>query len=222
MAAKQRVKKGLGDTVTKAFKHLKKVDPVLYQAALPHRKDLTERYAHRRGYKPNDLYAALAGSIVSQQLSTKAADTIWERLKVACRGEVTPEAIKKLRVPTMRKAGLSAAKSKTLKELSLAILDGRLDLLSLRKVPEAEAIEKLSEIWGIGTWTAEMFLMFALEREDVFSSKDLGLMRAIEQLYGVPPNSKPQVYEAIAVTWSPHRTFASRVLWRTRDVKMPG
>jgi DNA-3-methyladenine glycosylase II len=118
----------------------------------------------------------------------------------------------------MRKAGLSAAKAKTLKELSRAILDGRLDLVALRKLPEEEAVAKLSEVWGIGRWTAEMFLMFALEREDVFSPGDLGLIRAMELLYGIEPNSKAHVYEAIAVRWSPHRTFACRVLWRIRDV----
>ncbi len=198
------------------MQHFKKVDPVFYKAALPHHPHITG--TTRRGYKKNDLFAKLAGSIVSQQLSTKAADTIWERLKVACKGEVTPETIKKLRTTSMRKAGLSAAKTKTLKELSQAILSEKLDLVSLKKHPEEEAVAKLSEVWGIGRWTAEMFLMFALEREDIFSPGDLGLLRAMEELYGIPKNSKITVYEEIAVKWSPHRTFACRVLWRLRDV----
>jgi len=197
------------------MRHFKAADPVLYRAALPHHRHIS--LEHRRGYRKNDLFAKLVGSIVSQQLSTKAADTIWGRLKDACGGAVTPEAIKKLRTPTMRKAGLSAAKVKTLKELSAAILSGRLDLAALKKLPEEEAIAKLSAVWGIGRWTAEMFLMFALDREDVFSLGDLGLIRAMEELYGIPKNSKPQVYEAVAIKWSPHRTFACRVLWRLRD-----
>lgn len=208
-----------GQSRNSPMEHFKKADPLLYKAALPHHAEITG--THRRGYPKDDLFAKLAGSIVSQQLSTKAADTIWERLKEACKGSVTPEAITRLRLPTMRKAGLSGAKSKTLKELSRAILTGDLDLASLRKLPEEDAIAKLSQVWGIGKWTAEMFLMFALDRKDIFSPGDLGLLRAMEQIYGIPPNSKIHVYEAIAVKWSPHRSFACRVLWRVRDVPSP-
>lgn len=204
------------DTGEDAMLHLKKVDPILHKAALPHQEELAGRVQSRRptGQK---LFAALASSVTGQQLSTKAADTIWGRLVVACGGEVTPEAIKRLRVPTLRKAGLSAAKVKTLKELSKAVLSGTLNLPALAKVPEQEAIAQLSSIWGIGTWTAEMFLMFALERTDVFSPGDLGLRRSIEALYGLPKDVHIKELEAIAIRWSPHRTFASRVLWRVRD-----
>jgi DNA-3-methyladenine glycosylase II len=200
-----------------ALAHFREHDPVLYRAALPHAAALGPRVRHRRGYARDDLFAALAGAVVGQQLSTKAADTIWGRLKDACKGEVTPEAIKRLRLPTLRKAGLSAAKAKSLKELSSAVLSGALDLPSLRTVPEEEAIASLSAVWGIGRWTAEMFLMFALEREDVFSVGDLGLRRGVEFLYGLPKDAPLRDIEAIAASWSPHRTFASRVLWRVRD-----
>ena len=121
----------------------------------------------------------------------------------------------------MRKAGLSNAKVKTLKELSKAVLSGGLELVALRKLPEEDAIARLSRVWGIGRWTAEMFLMFALEREDVFSPGDLGLIRSMEMLYGIEPNSKAHVYEAVALAWAPHRSFASRILWRVRDVPSP-
>lgn len=197
--------------------HLQKVDSILFSAALPHHQTVTDVTEHRRGYRRTDLFASLAGSIVSQQLSTKAADSIWQRLKSACDGAVTPDALLKLRTPTLRKAGLSAAKVKSLKELSKAIRTGELDLLALKHLPESVAVEKLSRIWGIGYWTAEMFLMFALRREDVFSSGDLALVRAIESLYGIPKDSKKEAYEAIASRWSPYRTFASRILWKTRD-----
>src|ERR1700751_1188657 len=99
-----------------ALLHLKKTDPILYKASLPHAEEILSKKGHRRSYQ--QLFDALAGSIVGQQLSTKAADTIWSRLKAACGGQVTPEAILKLRIPTLRKAGLSAAKVKSLKELS--------------------------------------------------------------------------------------------------------
>lgn len=206
------------DAIAAALLHLKKADPVLYQAARLHAADLKGRYAKKRRYSGDELFAALAASVTGQQLSTKAADTIWARVEAACKGPVTPEAIKKLRLPTLRKVGLSAAKAKTLKELSSAVLSRTLDLNALRKMPEEDAIAKLSSIWGIGRWTAEMFLMFALERADVFSPGDLGLRRSIEALYGLPKDVPIKELEAIAVKWSPHRTFASRVLWRIRDV----
>lgn len=199
--------------------HFKKVDPVFHQVALPHYDAVLARKGHRRGY--TELFAYLAGSIVSQQLSTKAADTIWNRLKEACKGEVTPEAIQKLRLPTMRKAGLSAAKSKSLKELSKAVLSGEVDFKKLKNMPEEEAITALSNVWGIGHWTAEMFLMFGLERPDVFSPGDLGLVRSMEAIYGLPKDSPKQVYIEIAERWSPHRTLACLILWRIRDVPSP-
>lgn len=202
--------------VTAALLHLKKVDPVLHKAALPFKEHLSGRPSTKR-YTGQALFSSLAASVTGQQLSTKAADTIWGRLVVACKGEVTPEAIQKLRLPTMRKAGLSAAKSKTLKELSKAVRSGEFNLLALRKMPEEEAITKLSSVRGIGRWTAEMFLMFALEREDVFSPGDLGLRRSIETIYGLRKDVAVKELELIALKWSPHRTFASRVLWRIRD-----
>jgi DNA-3-methyladenine glycosylase II len=209
------MKKKTAHPHTQALAHLRTVDPLLHTAALPHAKAISESLGHRRGYKK--LFAALAGSIVSQQLSTKAADTIWARLVSACGGEVTAESIKKIRLPSMRKAGLSAAKAKSLKELSKAVLEGSVDFKKLKTLPEEEAIASLSSVWGIGRWTAEMFLMFALERPDIFSPGDLGLIRSMEAIYGLKKDSSKEVYIQIAEKWSPHRTFACRVLWRVRD-----
>lgn len=213
-APKTRVHKK-PDPAAAAMAHFKVADPILYAASLPHHEELARALSHRRKY--TELFAALAGSITSQQLSVKAADTIWGRLAAACGGSVTPEAILRLRVPTLRKAGLSAAKVKTLKELARAVATGALDLKALRRVPEAEAVARLSAIWGIGTWTAEMFLIFALKRADVFSPGDLGLRRAVEALYGLPKDVPAAELERIALAWSPHRSFASRALWRIRD-----
>lgn len=208
-------RKGSRSPALLAMEHLKQADPVLYNAALPHYKDIASRMRHRRGYAA--LFEALAGSVVSQQLSTKAADTIWGRLEKACKGAVTPEAILKLRETTMRSCGLSAAKVRTLKELSKALVSGTLNLEKLKRIKEEEAIAALTAIWGIGTWTAEMFLIFALGRRDVFSVKDLGLRRSVEALYGLPKDAPASEIEAIALRWAPHRSFASRALWRIRD-----
>lgn len=205
--------------VSKALTHLKKADPLLYKASLPFHQGLKKdsATASRKRYSTQKLFESLAGAITGQQLSTKAADTIWGRLKVACGGAVTPEAILRLRVPTLRKAGLSAAKVKSLKALSKEVASGELKLIGLRKMPEEEAVARLSAIWGIGRWTAEMFLMFALEREDVFSPGDLGLRRSMESIYSLPKDVHIKELELIAQRWSPHRTIASRILWLVRD-----
>jgi DNA-3-methyladenine glycosylase II len=215
---KKRVNKEGGLLPHPALEHLKKSDPLLYAAALPHHEDILASMSHRRKYPA--LFPALAGSVVSQQLSTKAADTIWARLEKACKGDVTPESILRLRETTMRKAGLSAAKVKTLKQLSSALTQGTLDLRKLAKMREEDAVAALSAVWGIGRWTAEMFLMFALQKEDVFSPGDLGLRRSIEALYGLPKDAPITEIEVIAQSWSPHRSYACRVLWRVRDSRI--
>ena len=204
-----------GEKKHPALLHLRKTDPILYHASLPFAAELLIKKGHRRSYQ--QLFDSLAGAIVSQQLSTKASDTIWGRLKAACGGQVTPEALSRLRTPSMRKAGLSAAKTKSLKELSRAVLKNEINLEALRKIPEEEAIVQLTAVWGIGRWTAEMFLMFALNREDVFSPGDLGLRRSMEHLYNLKKDTPIKKLETIASNWSPHRTFACRVLWKLRD-----
>ena len=119
------------------------------------------------------------------------------RLKDACGGFVTPEAIIKMRTPLLN----------CLRELFQGFYFGS----------EDKAIEKLSKIWGIGTWTAEMFLIFALGRTDVFSVGDLGLLRAMEDIYQIPQSSPKLVYIEIAERWSPYRSVASLALWRHWD-----
>ncbi|KND52004.1 MAG: DNA-3-methyladenine glycosylase II [Parcubacteria bacterium C7867-001] len=198
-----------------AFKHFKKADPILHAAGKKVLPSLLARRDEIRG--EIRLFSTLCESVVSQQLSVKAADTIWERLKKACGGRVTPDTVQKTSLLQMRKAGLSAAKAKTLKELAKA-MKRELKLTSLRTKTKEEATEILTQVWGIGPWTTEMFLMFALEHPDIFSARDLGLIRAMETLYGIKPNSALHVYEKIAERWSPHRTLASRILWKTRDM----
>ncbi len=203
-----------GDVERLALLHFKKHDPVLHKAAKRFAGTITARVKPRR--TEVDLFRALASSVVSQQLSTKAAATIWNRLESACGGKVTPEAISRLRSPSLRKAGLSAAKVKTLKELAKAMKEG-LSLTKLKRVPESEAIEELTKVWGIGVWTAEMFLMFALGRTDVFSPGDLGIIRSMEMLYDIPKDSHKSVYIERAQCWSPYRSVACLVLWQHRD-----
>jgi len=203
-----------GAHVDEALKHFKKADPVLYKAAYAHREAIAAWVTPKRG--ADALFASLVNSIVGQQLSTKAAETIRQRLKVAAGGRVTPDSILVLKETEMRAAGLSGAKTRTLKELATAVKGG-LDLPALRKLPEEEAVAQLTKVWGIGTWTAEMFLIFALGRLDVFSPGDLGVVRAIEELYGVEKGSKSDAYVTVAECWSPYRSVACLALWKFRD-----
>jgi DNA-3-methyladenine glycosylase II len=198
-----------------AMKHLKKTDPVLYATARAYKGTLAHRITpHRRN---DQLFATLAGSVVSQQLSTKAAASIWKRVQEACGGRVTAKTIDATADEDLRAAGLSASKVKTLKALADAVLSDGLDLLTLKKLPHDEAAGRLTRIWGIGPWTAEMFFIFALQAPDVFSPGDLGLVRAVERLYGLPKDAPRADILAIAERWTPHRSFASLVLWEYYD-----
>ncbi|MCI0597716.1 DNA-3-methyladenine glycosylase 2 family protein [Candidatus Parcubacteria bacterium] len=199
----------------KALQHFKKVDPILHKTALKHKMKIS-RPAEIRGQ--TRLFSALAESVVSQQLSLKAGATIWMRLKKICGGKVTPESVMKTSLPRLQKAGLSSAKVRTLKELAKATRDG-LHLPALKKRTPEEATEELTKIWGIGPWTCEMFLLFALNHPDIFSARDLGLVRSMETLYGLKRNLPLSKLEAIAACWSPYRSLACRILWKARDSK---
>lgn len=200
-----------------ALRHLKRVDPYFYTHTLQHHTSLPLQLFAKRTRA--QLFESLVSTIISQQLGLAAADAIFARVKMACGGRLTPKSVLRIRTATLRKAGLSGAKVKTLKEIATAVQNGSLDLLSLKKLPEAEAGEQLMRIWGIGPWTVEMFLMFALGRPDVFSPGDLGLVRAMEAIYDLPKHSSRETLLAIAEKWSPYRTYASLLLWRTRDTK---
>ena len=201
--------------VDQALAHFKKVDPVLYRAALPHLETLKQ--GTRKTRKGAERFPALVRSIVGQQLSTKAADAIWLRLLEHSKGNLTPDTVIRTNVETLSTLGLSGAKVKTLQKLSEALLANQLSLTSLSRVHEEKAIAALTQVWGIGRWTAEMFLIFTLNRPDVFSSGDLGLRRSLEKLFELEADVSVATLESYAQRWSPYRSVACRVLWLVRD-----
>jgi DNA-3-methyladenine glycosylase II len=205
------------DTRSKAFQHFLKVDKRFHKAVLPHKGLVPAELPAKRTRA--DLFAALASTVISQQLGTGAATTIRERVKKVCGGRLTPESILNASPLKMRAAGLSGSKLKTLQSLAQAVKAKKIDLLKLKDMPEEEAKSRLTEIWGIGPWSAEMFLLFSLGRPDVFSAGDLGLARSIEAIYGLPKNAPRDHLMAIADAWAPYRSFASLLLWRARDAK---
>ena len=171
----------------------------------------------RRGSR-KDAYEALSRAIVGQQLSTKAAASIWNKLLTQFDGKApTPEQLLKRRADQLRKAGLSRSKVEFLKDLAKRIKSGSLDLGRLKDLSDEDVIAALIEVKGIGRWTAEMFLIFHLGRPDVTSAGDLGIRRAVQIAYGLDDLPGPEDFERISEEWRPHRTLASLYLWRSLD-----
>jgi DNA-3-methyladenine glycosylase II len=169
----------------------------------------------RRGSRPN-AWEALARSIVGQQLSTRAAASIWAKLTDQFGGRTPePEELLRKRPATLRKAGLSNSKVAYLRDLAARVKDGRLDLKRLRDLSDESVIAELIEVKGVGQWTAEMFLIFHLGRPDVAAVGDLGIRRAVQIAYGFDELPGPDELNRIAEKWRPHRTLASIYLWRS-------
>lgn len=166
----------------------------------------------------SDYFNTLSWSIVSQQLSTKAANTIGGRvLAVTGQPKMSAPHIASASHEQLRAAGLSNNKARFLHALADETLSGRLNFRSLAQRSDEAVIQRLTELKGVGRWTAEMFLMFALRRSDVASPDDVGLQRAMYELYRLRKRPSPQRFHQIARPWSPYRTVACWYLWRTVD-----
>lgn len=197
--------------------HFKKADPKLHKILI---KVLESHGDEIFNLKKHDfLFDRLVESIISQQLSVRVADVIYERvLNLMPKKKLTPEGILKNKDEDLRKAGLSHQKIKYLKDLSEKVKSGELDLDNLDNLENEEVIEELTKVKGIGKWTAEMFLMFALGRPDIFSHGDLGLQNAIKKIYEIEKYD-PGIAEEIVIKWSPYRTYAARILWKSLELK---
>jgi DNA-3-methyladenine glycosylase II len=201
--------------VPKGLAHLRRADPVLagvidaVGAKLPDARD----------GRPADHYGALVRAIVGQQLSTKAARSIFARLTERFQGRTpTPREVLAQDPEELRAAaGLSRAKVGYLRSLAEHALSGELELERLEELPDEQVISELVAVKGIGVWSAHMFLMFHLQRPDVLPVGDLGIRRAIELAYGLEGLPDVAMIERIAAPWRPHRTLACRYLWRSLD-----
>lgn len=157
----------------------------------------------------------LASSIVSQQLSVKAASTIWNRVEALLEFDISPEKIIMTSDDDLRQAGLSKRKVEYIKHLAQSVIDKKINLSNLHELSDEDVINELVKIKGIGRWTAEMFLIFTLKRPDVFSLGDLGLFNAMKRFYGEDLTKERQ--EEISKNWKPYRTYASLYLWKSLD-----
>jgi DNA-3-methyladenine glycosylase II len=193
------------------LEHFKKVDPILYK--------LAQEVGTKEITVPRDYFASLTRKIVGQQLSVKAATTIFGRFQALFpSGGITPEELLKISDDQIRAAGISRPKISYLKGMAQDILDEKVVLEGLDKLSDEEVITLLTRLKGFGRWSAQMFLMFDLKRPDVFSSGDLGILRAMERHYRLK-NPSPEEMEKLALKWSPYRTYACSILWKSLEVQ---
>lgn len=162
-----------------------------------------------------DPFVALTRSIASQQLSMKAAETIFNRLCDLCPPDrhPTPERLLALSDDQVRAVGYSRPKVGFLKDLARHVVDGRLDLHGLRRHSDEEVLRQLTAVKGIGRWTAEIFLMFRLGRPDVLPAGDLGLLNAAQRAYGLRKRPTPDRLRKMGEAWRPYRSVAAWYLW---------
>ena len=186
-------------------------DPVLAPVIKKHRnRSLLD--------SPNlDPFPALVRAITSQQISTKAAATIHGRLVAHMAKGVTPDALLTLTDDDFRQAGLSRQKIGYLRDLAAKVKSGDLPVASLRELDDAAVIEAIVRVKGLGRWSAEMFLMFHLRRSDVLPVGDLGIVTAIQRLYGLRKKPTPARIVKIGEAWRPYRTVACWYLWRSLE-----
>ena len=195
----------------KAVHHLKKSDPVLGA--------LIERIGPCRIQFGEPTFHALAESILYQQLNGKAAATIFDRFTAAAGDPLTPKGILKLTDAEMRAIGLSRQKTSYLRDLSEKTDAGLLEFERMPQMTEEEVIAHLTQVKGIGVWTAHMFLMFTLRRPDILPTGDYGIQAAMKKHYKKRKWPKPAVIEKIAKPWAPYRSIACWYLWRSLDIK---
>jgi DNA-3-methyladenine glycosylase II len=192
----------------RAKRALAKRDPVMAGIMRRHPKV----FMMRRG----EPFMTLARAIVGQQISVKAAQSVWDRL-VACVGEMSPEKILLKERPVLRACGLSDRKTEYIADLAQHFADGRIHVQRWPQMGDEEIIAELVEVRGIGRWTAEMFLMFNLLRPDVFPLDDLGLQKGICLAYYKRRKVSLRTMRRLGETWRPWRSVATWYLWRSLD-----
>lgn len=195
----------------RAINHLKKSDPVI--------REIIERVGPYRIEYGDPVFHSLAEAIVYQQLNGKAALSIFKRFAALAGEPLTPEGIMKVTDQQMRSAGLSKQKISYLRDLAERTHRGELNFARLGEQSDDKVIEHLTQVKGIGVWTAHMFLMFSLRRPNVLPTGDFGVKMAMKKHYKKrkPPN--PKQMEKIAKCWEPYRSVACWYLWRSLDIK---
>jgi 3-methyladenine DNA glycosylase/8-oxoguanine DNA glycosylase len=201
------------NVMRRAIRHLKESDPVL--AAI------IERVGPLKPAFRDPTFESLARAIVYQQLNGKAAKTIYERFELAAGGTINPQTVLKLSTDEMRNSGLSRQKLSYIRDLAEKTLQGEIVFEKLPYLSDEEVIEHLTRVKGIGTWSAQMFLMFALRRPNVMPTGDYGIRAAIRKAYRKRKLPTAEQMLKLARKWDPHCTLACYYLWRSLDVEAP-
>ena len=192
-----------------AIEHLKRADPVL--------SAIIDRVGEYRIEFRSPDFETLVKSIIYQQLSGRVASVIFARLAKAAGGKITPATVLKLRPSRMRTLGLSGQKPAYIRDLARHTREGTVAFDHLAGLTDQQVIEQLTQVKGVGPWTVHMFLIFALRRNDVLPTGDLGIRNAIRKAYGLAELPLPVEVEALAERWRPYCTVASWYLWRSLE-----
>ncbi len=201
---------------------MKRVDPVKYLSHIdPILAQVIKKTPRPKWYRGKNHFKELVESIISQQLSEKAGNTIISRfvLLFARHGFPSPSQVVVMPDEKIRTAGISFAKIKYIKDLASKVENKEIVFDHIHVMSDEEVITYLTRVKGIGRWTAEMFLMFSLGREDIFSYGDLGLINAIKKLYKLKELPAPKHTERISSIWKPYRTWACKYLWASLTLK---
>jgi DNA-3-methyladenine glycosylase II len=167
--------------------------------------------------RKNHHFSTLIESIISQQIATSAAEAIFKRFKKLYPKFPTASEVLSTRKSKLRTVGLSSMKIEYLKDLARHVEEGKLNMKSLSKMNDEDVITHLTQVKGIGRWTAEMFLIFSLGRQDVFPVDDLGLRKGVQILFSLSEIPKPKEVEKLGERWKPYRTIATWYLWKSQQ-----
>jgi len=193
----------------KAKKVLSKRDPVL--------RKIIKKYNKGFLTTKNDPFFSLCRTIVGQQISTKAADSIWEKFEKKCKGKIIPKVILKIPSRSLKNAGLSRQKISYLKIIARAFINKSFDVKKIKKMNDTDAIDYITKLKGLGEWSAEMFLMFNLNRPDIFPVKDIGLLRAISKNYKTSYPPSKRFLDKISKLHAGYRTLFTWYCWKSID-----
>jgi len=193
----------------KAKKTLSKKDPVL--------RKIIKKFNNGFLTTRKDPFFSLCRTIIGQQISTKAADSIWSKFEIKCKKKIVPETLLKLTSSSLKSVGLSRQKITYLKNIAKSFKNKSFNIRDLKKMDDDSAIDYITKLKGLGIWSAQMFLMFNLNRSDIFPTKDIGLIRAISKNYktSYPPSEK--FLNRISKKHSGYRTVFTWYMWRSID-----
>ena len=177
---------------------------------------IIESYPHDFLFSKSDPFFTLARSIVGQQISVKAAQSVWDRLEIKI-NKINPNIILETHSSTLKSVGLSRQKVKYLKNLADAFIEKKIKINLWNKMSDEEIVQDLIQIKGIGRWTAEMFLIFSLCRADIFPLDDIGMIKALCKLNNIPYPTKREIVIQVGEKWKPYRSVATWYLWRSLD-----